>query len=92
MSAVEITVLDATAAKAAIDELADVLVDCVEGGASVSFMLPFSHSEARAFFSSAIFTSSALIRADANTRARGGSSPASSAINSPISASVNPAA
>lgn len=33
------------------DALADVLVDCVEGGASVSFMLPFSQDRARAFWS-----------------------------------------
>jgi GNAT superfamily N-acetyltransferase len=33
-----------------IEQLASVLVDCVEGGASVSFMSPFSHGEARAFF------------------------------------------
>jgi GNAT superfamily N-acetyltransferase len=32
------------------DDLADVLVDCVEGGASVSFMLPYSHDQARAFW------------------------------------------
>ncbi len=54
MSQIEIAVLDAAAATAAIDELSDVLVDCVEGGASVSFMLPFSHGEARAFFEKAI--------------------------------------
>ena len=30
--------------------LADVLVDCVEGGASVSFMAPLSKAEAEAFF------------------------------------------
>lgn len=30
--------------------LADVLVDCVEGGASVSFMLPLSHERAAAFW------------------------------------------
>lgn len=54
MSQVEIAILDAAAAKAAIDELSDVLVDCVEGGASVSFMLPFSHGEARAFFEKVI--------------------------------------
>ena len=30
--------------------LADVLVDCVEGGASVSFMAPFSKAEAERFF------------------------------------------
>lgn len=32
------------------DALAQVLVDCVEGGASVSFMLPFSHERALAFW------------------------------------------
>jgi GNAT superfamily N-acetyltransferase len=54
MATIDIVVLDAAAATAAIDELADVLVDCVEGGASVSFMLPFSHGEARAFFEKVI--------------------------------------
>lgn len=33
-----------------IDALADVLVDCVEGGASVSFMLPFPRERAVAFW------------------------------------------
>jgi ribosomal protein S18 acetylase RimI-like enzyme len=33
-----------------LDELAAVLVDCVEGGASVSYLAPFSHEEARAAF------------------------------------------
>ena len=28
-----------------LDELASVLVDCVAGGASVSFMAPFSHDD-----------------------------------------------
>ena len=32
------------------EALADVLVDCVEGGASVSFMLPLSHEKAVAFW------------------------------------------
>ena len=32
-----------------IEELADVLIDCVEGGASVSFMLPLSRERALAF-------------------------------------------
>ncbi len=51
MSAVaEITVLDGAVSEPALDQLADVLVDCVEGGASVSFMSPFSHAEALAFF------------------------------------------
>jgi ribosomal protein S18 acetylase RimI-like enzyme len=35
---------------AQIDELADVLIDCVEGGASVSFMHPLSHDRAVAFW------------------------------------------
>jgi GNAT superfamily N-acetyltransferase len=49
-AAFEITVLDAPVADTALDQLAKVLVDCVEGGASVSFMAPFSHAEALAFF------------------------------------------
>jgi GNAT superfamily N-acetyltransferase len=44
---VEITALDAPVADSALNQLADVLVDCVEGGASVS---PFSHQQALAFF------------------------------------------
>ena len=31
-------------------QLAEVLVDCVAGGASVSFMPPFEHEHAKAFF------------------------------------------
>lgn len=30
--------------------LADLLGDCVEGGASVGFMLPFEHERAEAFW------------------------------------------
>jgi GNAT superfamily N-acetyltransferase len=33
-----------------IDQLADVLIDCVEGGASVSFMHPLSRDRAMAFW------------------------------------------
>ena len=33
-----------------IDALAALLADCVEGGASVSYMAPFSHEDARAVF------------------------------------------
>jgi GNAT superfamily N-acetyltransferase len=33
-----------------IEQLAAVLVDCVEGGASVSFMLPLTHARAAAFW------------------------------------------
>jgi GNAT superfamily N-acetyltransferase len=46
----EITSLEAPVAERALDQLADVLVDCVEGGASVIFMSPFSHQQALAFF------------------------------------------
>ncbi len=46
----DIVVLDAAQALAAVDELADVLADCVQGGASVSFMLPFTRGDAAAFF------------------------------------------
>jgi GNAT superfamily N-acetyltransferase len=35
---------------AQIDGLADLLIDCVEGGASVSFMLPLSRGRAIAFW------------------------------------------
>ncbi|MFO1150767.1 MAG: GNAT family N-acetyltransferase [Alsobacter sp.] len=33
-----------------LPELADVLVDCVHGGASIGFMEPFSHAEAVSYF------------------------------------------
>jgi GNAT superfamily N-acetyltransferase len=46
----EIVSLPAPIADAALDQLADVLVDCVAGGASVSFMSPFSHDSALGFF------------------------------------------
>jgi hypothetical protein len=36
--------------EAQIDGLADVLIDCVEGGASVSFMHPLSRDRAVAFW------------------------------------------
>ena len=49
-AAIEIAALDAPIADAALAQLADVLADCVEGGASVSFMSPFSHQQALAFF------------------------------------------
>jgi GNAT superfamily N-acetyltransferase len=46
----EIAVLEAPVSDAVLSELASVLVDCVEAGASVSFMLPFALAEAQAFF------------------------------------------
>jgi GNAT superfamily N-acetyltransferase len=33
-----------------ISQLAEILVDCVAGGASVSFMPPFEHEDAKTFF------------------------------------------
>ena len=51
---IEIVVLDTDAAKTAIGELADVLADCVEGGASVSFMLPYSRGDAEKYFEKVI--------------------------------------
>jgi GNAT superfamily N-acetyltransferase len=44
--------LGAAEARRHRDGLAAVLADCVEGGASVSFMAPFSQDDARAFFAS----------------------------------------
>jgi len=46
----EIASLEAPVAESALGQLADVLVDRVEGGASVSFMSPFSHQQALTFF------------------------------------------
>ena len=50
ISPVEIISLAAPVGDRVLDELSEVLVDCVAGGASVSFMSSFSHSEARRFF------------------------------------------
>lgn len=44
--------LSADEARAAVDDLAAVLADCVDGGASVSFIHPFAHADAVAFFES----------------------------------------
>jgi GNAT superfamily N-acetyltransferase len=46
----EIVALCAPVDDAALDQLAGVLVDCVEGGASVNFLMPFSHDQGLAFF------------------------------------------
>lgn len=43
--------LSADEAAAAVPELADVLLDCVQGGASVSFMWPLPRGQALAFWS-----------------------------------------
>src|SRR5579859_73339 len=47
---VEIRRLTASQARDNLDALAEVLADCVEGGASVGFMAPFPKSDAAAFF------------------------------------------
>ena len=47
---IEIRRLNGAEARQHLAELADVLVDCVAGGASVNFMAGFSQSEAEAFF------------------------------------------
>lgn len=36
--------------RATIEQLCDVLIDCVEGGASVSFMRPITRGTARVFW------------------------------------------
>ena len=46
----EIISLATPVAQPALEQLADVLVDCVEGGASVSFMAPLSRDSALGFF------------------------------------------
>ncbi|HEY0231760.1 MAG TPA: GNAT family N-acetyltransferase [Dokdonella sp.] len=42
--------IDGSAAAACVEALADVLIDCVEGGASVSFMRPLPRDKAVAFW------------------------------------------
>jgi GNAT superfamily N-acetyltransferase len=50
VDAVEIRRLTPKDVHAHVDGLADVLLDCVEGGASVSYMAPFGRDDARAAF------------------------------------------
>jgi len=50
MNAPTLRRLDGDAALACVPALADVLIDCVEGGASVSFMLPLARDRAEAFW------------------------------------------
>ena len=51
---IEVRRLDAAGARAQIDGLAAVLADCVEGGASVSYMAPFTRDDARAAFEAVV--------------------------------------
>ncbi|MGE0569824.1 MAG: GNAT family N-acetyltransferase [Dehalococcoidia bacterium] len=48
--ALEIVRLDGTSARAAVPGLAAILRDCVEGGASVSFLSPLSVARSEAFW------------------------------------------
>lgn len=50
VSWVEVRTLGAAEARELIDALAEVLVDCVAGGAGVSYMAGLSHADARAAF------------------------------------------
>jgi GNAT superfamily N-acetyltransferase len=50
MTAPSISVLSPAEAEALVPELAALLVDCVEGGASVSFMAPLDGERAEAFW------------------------------------------
>jgi GNAT superfamily N-acetyltransferase len=47
---IEIRRLEAPEVHTQLDGLAAILADCVAGGASVSYMAPFSHEDARAAF------------------------------------------
>ncbi len=47
---VEVRRLDAGEAHERLDALAAVLADCVSGGASVGYLHPFSHADARAVY------------------------------------------
>jgi GNAT superfamily N-acetyltransferase len=47
---IEIRRLDGAELRAQLDALARVLFDCVDGGASVSYLAPFSHEQAREAF------------------------------------------
>lgn len=47
---ITIETLDAAAAARHVPALAEVLVDCVAGGASVSFMNPYTQADGEAFF------------------------------------------
>jgi len=49
-AAVTVRRLDVPEADRALDALAEVLYDCVAGGASVSYMAPFTRHDARAAF------------------------------------------
>ncbi|MCJ8517955.1 GNAT superfamily N-acetyltransferase [Pseudorhizobium tarimense] len=45
-----IRIADANAAREAVPDLCEVLADCINGGASLGFMLPFSPDDAAAYW------------------------------------------
>jgi len=51
---IEIKELSAVAGREHVPALAEVLLDCVEGGASVSFMAGFTKAGAEAFFENVV--------------------------------------
>lgn len=51
---VDIRRLNAAEARERLDGLAAVLLDCVEGGASVRYMAPFAHEQARSAFETVV--------------------------------------
>lgn len=51
---IEVRRLSAAEGRACLGALAEVLIDCVEGGASVSFMAPLSKHAAERFFESVL--------------------------------------
>src|SRR5689334_472340 len=58
MSSNGISIRRATADQATIEALVDVTVDCVEGGASIGFMMPLSRSRAVEFWQKALSSAS----------------------------------
>lgn len=59
---IEIRRLASTEVHEHLDGLAGVLFDCVAGGASVSYMAPFSHEQARSAFEAVAVTGDAAER------------------------------
>ena len=55
-----VEILSASRAETLRGELADILVDCVRGGASISFMLPFGRSEAETWWGGVIASVASL--------------------------------
>ncbi len=50
IAAISVVALDAEGIRANADVLADILISCVHGGASVSFMAPLERQKARDFW------------------------------------------